>query len=163
MQHVPFGRGHVDPRYAQNFLDTCAFDPKYSPEHDAAQQIRTLRNEGKVHLLIARSVQKEIEHPNTPEDVKREAADMNYTKKTSLTADERTRQAKIHAILTGNGKPEKYEEDAAHVFEAGKYMGYFITTDKRILRKSQELKGVTPAVILKPTEWLSIFHGAASA
>ena len=163
MQHVPFGRSHVNPRYANNFLDTCAFDPKYSPEHEAAQQIRDLRNDGKVHLLIAHSNQKEVDHPNTPRDVKQEAADMNYTIERPLTAEERARRAKIHAILTGNGNAEKYEADAAHVFEAGKYMGYFITTDERILGKSQELKGVTPAVILKPTDWLSIYHAAAGA
>jgi hypothetical protein len=34
-------------------------------------------------------------------------------------------KARILAILTGNGSPEKYAADAAHVFEAGKYGGYF--------------------------------------
>ena len=49
---------------------------------------------------------------------------MLYTRETTLTQDERERRAKIHAILTGNGKPEKYAADAVHVFEAGKYIGY---------------------------------------
>lgn len=158
MQRAPFGPSLQDPRRANNFLDTCAFDPKYSPEHEAAQSIRTLRDEGKVSLLLAHSNQKEVDHPNTPEDVKREAADMNYTIKTSLTSGEQVRKAEIHSILTGNGKPEKYAADAEHVFEAGKYLGYFITTDERILNKREELKGVSSAIILKPTEWLAIFQ-----
>lgn len=163
MQRAPFGRNVPDPRYAHNFLDTCAFDPKYSPEDEAAQQIRTLGNEGQVNLLLAHSNQKEVEHPNTPTDVKREAAGMIYTIETSLTQEERVQKAKINAILTGKGKPEKYAADAAHVFEAGKYVGYFITTDERILSKRVELKDISSAVIVKPSEWLKVFHETAGA
>ena len=163
MQLIPFGRWKLDPRRANNFLDSCAFDPKYSPEHEAAQQIRELRDAGQVNLLIAHSNQKEIEHPNTPTEVKREASDLNYTIQTQLTAEECKRKASIHAILTGNGKQEKFEADATHVFEAGKYHGYFITTDERILGKRKELQTVSPAVIVKPSEWLLIFRDAAQA
>ena len=152
----------MDPQRTNNFLDSCAFDPKYSPEHEAAQEIRALGNEGRVRLVLTHSNQKEIDHPNTPADVKREAASMIYTIKTALTPEEEDRKARLHAVLTGNGKPEKYAEDAAHVFEAGRYVGYFITTDERILRKRDELRQVSPATILRPTEWLSAFHAAAA-
>lgn len=163
MRRVPFGGSYLDPRRANNFLDSCAFDPKYSPEHEAAQAIRALGNEGKVNLVLTHSNQKEIDHPNTPKDVKREAAGMIYTIKTALIQEEEDRKARIHAILTGSGNPEKYAADAAHVFEAGKYVGYFITTDERILGKRDELRKVSPASILRPTEWLAIFNEAACA
>ncbi len=158
MQRIPFGRSFLDPRRANNFLDSCAFDPKYAPEDDAAQQIRTLWKDEHINLVLAHSNQKEIDHPNTPADVKREAASMLYTIETSLNLDEVARRKNIHAILTGNGKPEKYAADAAHVFEAGKYGGYFITTDQRILGKREELRHVTPATIFTPSEWLMVFH-----
>ncbi len=163
MERVPFGRGHLDPRRANNFLDTCAFDPKYSPEHEAAQQIRALGNDGQINLLLAHSNQKEVDHPNTPADVKRDAAGLIYTIETALTQDEHVRKAKIHAVLTGNGRPEKYAADAAHVFEAGKYVGYFITTDRRILSKRSELRNVSSALILTPSDWLKVFHETAGA
>lgn len=163
MQRVPFGRNFLDPRRKNNFLDSCAFDPKYSPEHEAAQSIRTLGSEGKVNLILTHSNQKEIDHPNTPADVKREAAGMIYTIETVLIPEQEARKARIHKILTGNGNPEKYAADAAHVFEAGNYVGFFITTDERILGKRDELRQVSPATILRPTEWLNVFHEAAGA
>lgn len=158
MKRVPFGRSYLDPRRTNNFLDSCAFDPKYAPEDEAAQRIREFGNGGVITLLLAHSNQKEIEHPNTPQDVKREARAMNYTLETALTPNEVKQKKAIHVILTGNGKPEKYEADAAHVFEAGKYFGYFITTDQRILTKRQELGRVCAAIIFTPCEWLRVFH-----
>jgi len=163
MSRVPFGRNYLDPRRANNCLDSCAFDPKYSPEHEAAKRIRSLGHEGIVQLNLAHSNQKEVDHPNTPECVKREATGMIYTIPTGLVPDEVTRKAKIHEILTGNGKPEKYAADAAHVFEAGKYGGYFVTTDQRILDKRAELNQICTATILTPTEWLKIFDESADA
>jgi len=164
MTRIPLGRNYLDPRRANNFLDTCAFDPKYSPEHEAAEQIRSLGKQHIVQLLLAHSNQKEIDHPNTPADVKREALDMIYTIPTMLTSEEVNRKTKIHEVLTGNGKPEKYAADAAHVFEAGKYGGgYFITTDQRILDKRPELRSVSQATILRPSEWLKIFESSTGA
>lgn len=162
MQRVPFGRSLLDPRRANNFLDSCAFDPKYSPEDEAARQIRAMGNDGQVNLVMTHSNQKEIFHPNTPADVKREAAAMLYTIETSLNQDEIARKRRIHAVLTGNGKPENYAADAAHVFEAGKYVGYFITTDQRILGKREELRRASAATIFTPSEWLKVFHESVS-
>ena len=163
MRRVPFRRSVLDPRRANNFLDSCAFDPKDSPEHEAAQTIRALGNEGKVTLTVTHSNMKEIDHPNTPTDVKRAAMEMIYTIKTTLIPEEESRRVRIHAILTGNGDPGKYAADAAHVFEAGKYVGYFITTDKRILAKRQDLMEASSATIVRPTEWLDFFRDAAEA
>ena len=160
MSRVPFSRCLTDPRRANIFLDSCAFDPKYAPEDRAAQEIHRIANEGGISILLAHSSQKEIEHPNTPEDVKREARSMIYTIETDLTPEERAQKAEIHRRLTGNGNPEKYAADAAHVFEAGKYIGYFITTDRRILGKRDELRGVCPATVVTPSEWLRIYHEA---
>jgi len=157
MNRVPFRRKNLDPRRTNNFLDSCAFDPKYAPEDEAAQRIRELGNSGVVNLLLTHSNQKEIDHPNTPEDVKREARRMVFTIEVALTPEERRRKTNIHTILTGNGNPEKYEADATHVFEAGKYAGHFITTDQRILEKRQELSHVCETTIHTPTEWLQVF------
>jgi hypothetical protein len=163
MARKPLGWAYRDPRRSLNFLDSCAFDPKYSPEHEASENIRRLRNEGKVVLHLAHSNQKEIEHPNTPAEVKKEATEFIYSRETSLIQQELERKAAIHRILTGNGNPKKYEADATHVFEAGKYGGYFVTTDERILGKKAEIERVCGALIVKPTEWLLIFETTACA
>lgn len=163
MNRIPFGRSPMDPRRTNTFLDSCAFDPKYHPEDQAAERIRSIRKEGKVSVLLAHSVQKEVDHPNTPPEVKAEAGDMIYTIETALTTDEIAREAKIHAALTGDGTPEKYAADAKHVFEAGKYSGYFVTTDNRILAKKAELEALSRAIILRPAEWLQIYDDTAES
>lgn len=157
MQRVPFRR-YIDPKRTNNFLDTCAFDPKYSPEDAAAQRIRTLHQDGEIRLILAYSNHKEVAHPHTPEDVKREAIGMLYTLETGLTPPEIARRTRIHATLTGNGKAENYAADAAHVFEAGKYGGYFITSDARILQKRGQLENISGATIVRPSEWLELFR-----
>jgi hypothetical protein len=78
MQRVPFRR-FINPRRVNNFLDTCAFDPKYSLEDTAAQSIRALHHTGEIHLILAHSNQKQVTDPHTPEDVKREAIGMIYS------------------------------------------------------------------------------------
>lgn len=163
MQRVPLGRSVRDPRRRNNFLDSCAFDPKYAPEDAAAQQIRALGSDGQVNLTVTHSNQKEIDHPNTPEDVKREANSMIYTINTPLNPNEVRRKAEAHEILTGNGRPEKYAADAEHVFIAGKFGGFFITTDLRILDKRKELGRLCSAIICLPSEWLKVFYDIANA
>ncbi len=162
MERKSFGRNYLDPHRANNFLDSCAFDPGDATEDEAARRIRALANDGKVNLILTHSTQKEIDHRNTPPDVKREASAMLFTLETSLTPPELVRKARIHTILTGNGKAEKYAADAMHVFEAGRYGGYFVTTDERILAKKEELGRESGAVILKPSDWLRIFQEAGA-
>ena len=164
MARTPFSRRSLDPRRTNTFLDSCAFDPKVEPEHGAAQKIRSLRRAGGISILLAHSTQKEVEHPNTPADVKAEAADMIYTISTDLTPAETERRARIHRAMTGDGNPARYKADAHHIFEAGKYGGgYFVTTDKRILDRKSELEAISGAVIVKPTEWLAIYEAEADA
>jgi len=158
MSRVPFQSGLVDPRRVGNFLDSCAFDPKYSPENEAARTILDLGASGEINLLVAHSTQKELDHPNTPADVKREAVGMQYTLNTSKTIREVEQRSQIHAILTGDGSPENYAADAEHVFEAGKYGGCFITADRRILTKRRELSSICMARIVKPSEWLALYN-----
>ena len=145
-------------------MDTCAFDPKVEPEHAAAQEIRAIRRAGNISILLAHSNQKEVDHPNTPADVKAEAADMNYTIAGHLTAQEHQRREHVHRAMTGEGNPARYEADAHHIFEAGRWGGgYFVTTDQRILNRKALLEAASGAIIVKPSEWLAIYRESADA
>ena len=146
----------INPRIINNFIDSCAFDPKYSPEDEASQEIFQRSENDEIILNIAHSNQKEIDHPNTPNWVKREAHKLIYSIQTGLTNAELNLKAGILKILAGNGNPEKMTSDAEHVFEASKYGRYFITTDKRILNKKNELENICSVIILKPSEFLKI-------
>jgi hypothetical protein len=154
----PIGYMPPNPKIRNIFLDSCAFDPKYSPEDQASREIFQYHESGQLKaLLIAHSTLKEIDHPNTPDWVKREAPNLNYTIQTKLTPNEFDKKSEILRILSGNGRPDKMAADANHLFEASKYGGgYFITTDRRILNKRNELRKVCSAIIVKPSEFLKI-------
>jgi hypothetical protein len=156
-------RRNIDPRLANILVDSCAFDPKYSPEDKASETLFKLSQENKIILIVAHSNQKEIEHPNTPAWVKREAQSRIYTIPTGLTDNEQKIKAKILGILAGNGKPENMRQDAEHVYETSKYGSYFVTTDERILKREKELFDLCTVTILKPSEMLKIYQDYAVA
>lgn len=149
-------RAFFNPRVSNNFLDTCAFDPKKEPEASCARAIFQLYDEGKVRLVLSHTNQKEMEHPNTPAEVKREAASMIFTIAVPLTQPEVRRLSNISVLLTGNALPSAHRADATHINESIKYGGCFITSDKRILSKKAEL-GEFGAIILKPCEWMNFY------
>jgi hypothetical protein len=151
-------RKYLDPRIGNIFLDSCAFDPKYTPEDKAAQTLFIRSKNGDLLLQIAHPTQKEIEHPNTPDWVKEKANSFVSTIETSLVESERKLKAQILKILAGNGKPENVTQDACHVFEAAKYGLYFVTTDQRILQKRSELCSACDVDIVKPSELLEILQ-----
>jgi len=144
----------LSPLIVNNFIDSCAFDPKYEPEASAAVEIFKLSESEEFGLEIAHSTQKEIEHPNTPDWVKRQATGLIYTLGVQLTPNEKELLNDIEVILAGNGKIENIKQDAKHVFEAAKYGHYFITTDKRILAWAQELRDRSGVNVLLPSTFL---------
>lgn len=148
-------KGFFNPRMSNNFLDTCAFDPDES-EVSFSEAILDLYHQEKITLILSHTNQKEIEHPKTPAEVKRKAASMIFTLPVSLTPPERQLQSRIYVLLTGNALPAAHYADATHIFQAIKYGGCFVTTDKRILSKKTELERLG-AIILKPSEWMDCY------
>jgi hypothetical protein len=102
----------MNPLMSNCFIDSCAFDPKYEPEDGASNEIFQLYKERKLLIQIAHSTQKEIEHPNTPTWVKREASELIFTLPFQLTQGEARKLQEIESILAGNGKVENILQDA---------------------------------------------------
>lgn len=148
----------INPLTSNNFIDSCAFDPKYEPEDEASNEIFRLYKDGKLLIQIAHSTQKEVEHPNTPAWVKSEALNLIYTIPVQLTEGEIRKLREIETILAGNGKVENVLQDVRHVFEAQKYGSYFVTTDSRILNRASELRSACHVIVLKPSEFLSVVN-----
>jgi hypothetical protein len=146
----------VSPLIVNNFIDSCAFDPKYEPETSSSLEILKLSGETHFLLQIAHSTQDEIDHPNTPDWVKHQAQWLIYTIKGPLSPSEKTLLSDIETILAGKGKAESIRHDACHVFEPQKYGRYFITTDERILSRAQSLEGRCSITVLKPSEFLAL-------
>ena len=57
--------------------------------------------------------------------------------------------------MRGTVKIENIKQDAWHVFEAGKYGHYFITTDKRILGHAEALRECNGVNVVLPSEFLA--------
>jgi hypothetical protein len=146
----------INPFQTNSLIDSCAFDPKYSPEDAASVELMRLRDEQGLGLLIAHSTLKEAEHPNTPAWVRREAQQMIYTQDVRLTPPEVATLRRIEAILAGNGKVENIAQDARHVFEAQKYGSYFITTDARLLKRAAQIRKEVSVTILRPSDFLDL-------
>ncbi len=127
------------PKYTRSFIDSCAFDPG-GEEEKCSRRLLARRESAELVLEIAHSVQKQIDHPNTPNDVKALARTLIYTIETGLTAELQNCRDEIRALVRGNAGEGKHEDDADHIFELYKYGGgYFVTTDDRLLSLSEPL------------------------
>ncbi len=128
------------PYYTHAFIDSCAFDPDDDEEEECSRRLLARSNDGRLSIIIAHSVQKEIDHPNTPIDVKELANLLIYTIESDLTPELRGYREEIRDLVRGNAKIGRHENDADHIFELYKFGGgYFITTDNRLLSLSGEL------------------------
>lgn len=150
---------YTNPLYQIVFMDSCALDPKFEPETSAAKELFEYYDEGKIHMTLAGSVYEEAQHKNTPINTKVEADYMVVSPSLDELSDSDIAVKKeIWSILTGNGKPEKMERDALHVFEAHRYKSYFITVDARINKLKDQIHKACNARIIKPSELLVLIH-----
>ena len=137
------------PQYTHNFIDSCAFDPGGIEEAASRRILEKCPN-----IIVAHSVQKELDHPNTPEDVKRMGQEFVYTIETELTPELQSKKGEIYILIQGNAKPGKHKGDADHLFELYKHGGgYFVTTDERLMSFSNELFSRYFITTIKPSEY----------
>jgi hypothetical protein len=137
------------PQYTHTFIDSCAFDPG-DIEEEASRRIL----EKWPNIIVAHSVQKELDHPNTPDDVKRMGQELVYTIEKELPPELLGKRDEIRMLIQGNAKPGKHKSDADHIFELYKYGGgYFVTTDVRLLSHSDTLFRNYFITTIKPTEY----------
>src|SRR3954467_8938128 len=95
-----------DPLITNNFIDGCSYSPADPGELAAANDILARTLDGQFQLGIPHAARAELDHPNTPAQTKRVAANQIYSKPVPLTPPEQKVQAEIHRILTGVGKPD---------------------------------------------------------
>lgn len=143
-----------NPFYGNVYFDSCAFDGGDEQEQAASIESRELYEEHGHGVEIVHSVAKEIDYPSTPQWVKDIAQGLIYTIEVDLTAPEQEQLADIEKIIVGNGSLDKMQSDCRHVFEAQKYGRYFVTTDKRLLKKAGQIRPKYNLYIIKPSEFL---------
>lgn len=150
----------LDPRHGNNFIDANVLDRTGGPEDAAVDEVLRLHGESAFTVLLPHSVKSEIEHLNTPADVKRRAKEFIYSLPVQLTAPELATHEKIRALIQGNAKPGQHARDAYHLVESAKYGRHFITNDARLLKKADEIWRVIQLRVLRPSEFLEAHHQA---
>ena len=63
----------VDPLYTNTLIDANIFDEIAHGKNEAVAEIVRIYDEGEINVLLAYSVQEELNDPSTPESVKRAA------------------------------------------------------------------------------------------
>jgi hypothetical protein len=158
-------RGVLDPRICNIHLDANAVDRVGDTRDSLVDRLLRLRQEGKINFVVPGSVRGEVQHPNTPHDVKSAVLGEIFSLPVGRTPDEHATLRKVRALLQGNAAPGKHDADGLHLCEAAKYGGaYFITHDGRILKKRDELRPLLgPALcIVTLTEFLDIYDDFAA-
>ena len=137
------------PQYTHSFIDSCAFNLGSVEEVASRRILEKLPN-----IIIAHSVQKELDHPKTPDDVKLMAQAFVYKIETDPTPELLSRKYEIRIFIQGNAKPGRHKGDADHLFELYKFGGgYFVTTDVRLLSRSDKLFKKYFITTIKPSDY----------
>ena len=149
---------NLDPHHANNFIDANALQITGGPDDTALEEILRLSGEDDTFtLLLPHSVKSEIEHPNTPTDVKRRAARLVFSMPVQLTAPEMATHETIRSLIQGNAKAGQHDTDALHLVESAKYGRHFITNDTRLLRKAAEIWATLHLKVVRPSEFLAAY------
>jgi len=125
-------------------IDANALDRDGSDRDAAVDRLLNLCQTGKINLMMPHGVRNETQDPRTPATVREVTRATLFAIPTNLTHQELTVRRQIESALQGNARPGKHAADAQHLAEAAKYCGYFITHDKRILKKSDGFHSLLP-------------------
>jgi hypothetical protein len=151
----PLRRG-FDPRKCHVSIDANALD-RTVERAKLVDRLLALHDSGCIKLIIPKGVRVELSNPRTPLDVRTATEGKIFTINVGLNASELAQKRQLTLALRGNANSNKHAPDADHLFEATKYGGYFITEDKRILKKAGGFKLSSSLQVVTLTEFLKIY------
>ncbi|MBI1649993.1 hypothetical protein [Hyphomicrobium sulfonivorans] len=141
-------RHSIDPRNANIACDANALDYTGGVADLLVDRFRILLSEGRLRLVVAAGVRDEVQNPRTPTSIQEAIVPQIFNLRPRLTLSQQDSRFKVRVILQGNAAPGRHAADALHISEASEAgCAYFITNDKRILRKRDELASVLPATL----------------
>ena len=133
----------MDPRIGNIHLDANALEPPSPADKLLVPQFKKMKQDHGLSVVNPHGVQVEIDDPRTPTSTKRDMEGI-YTIPTNLTPEEQKDRSNLQALLRGGAALGKHAADADHIFEAAKYGGrYFVTHDKRLLKRKKEIAEIT--------------------
>jgi hypothetical protein len=153
-------RGNLAPRRNNISIDANALDRDGSARDALVDRFQALASARRLNVVVACGVRDEIQHPRTPADVKEAVLPWIFNRRPGLIASQHADRYRVASVLQGNAHPAKHAADASHLSEAAETgCAYFITHDKRILDKRDELRSLLPPSleIVTLTEFFEVF------
>lgn len=150
----------LDPRICNVSIDNNALDKGHGTTRDVLiDRLLHLHEIELVNLVVPNGVRSEALDSKTPLQVRQIFSPLIYTESVGHNADETKRLDKLSTLIRGNAGAGKHEADIQHLFEAGKYSGYFITNDTRLLKKYEEIRRIagTQLMVLTLEEFFEIY------
>jgi hypothetical protein len=150
----------LDPRITNIAIDANALDRDGTPRDALVDRFQSLTAAGRLTVVVAGGVRDEVLHPHTPADVRDAVLSQIFNLRPGLIASQHDDRRRVAGILRGNARSDQHAADASHLSEAAETgCAYFITHDKRMLKKRDELRRVLPPSlsIVTLTEFLEIF------
>jgi hypothetical protein len=145
----PFGgRRVLDPRRCNICFDANALDRDGTANDQLIDLFLGLASAGDINVVVAGGVRAEVQHPRTPDEVKAAFLPQIFNLRPGLIPAQIAERNRVRIILQGYATPGRHSADASHLSEASETgCSYFITNDKRILKKRDELHAVLPPTL----------------
>ena len=144
----------INPLFVNNLIDANIVHQMAAGTWEPIKRILELYNANKIQLIIPHSVHTELLRSTTPAEVRAAAQDLIYSIPVSLTREESKKRDHFLQIAKGNANLKNIAADLFHVAEAAKYGGYFITLDKRLLKRAATIYDVMGIEVITPESFL---------
>lgn len=149
---------YPDPRERKIAIDANALNRDSGASNTLVDRILEMDEEELIELWVPNRVRNEINHPRTPHQLKNDYNSKIFSNPVQLTAQEREDRHRNERVLQGNALTDKHSADADHLQDASKYgCLYFVTHDKRILKKAQEMPRLRPLQATTLKDFLDIY------
>lgn len=134
-------------------IDANALDRTGGPRDVLVERFAAEARDGRFTVLLATGVRDELDRPETPRAVRDVALAYPAAPRRTPTHEQKLDRIRVRAILRGDAGSAKHEADAAHLSDAAEAgCAWFLTHDKRILRRRDELRRVMPGLRIATLE-----------
>ena len=143
------------------FLDSNILNGFVKSDSDAAEIMRLIEEYDLFHcFLVPHSVVVEVESESTPSSVKNKLDSFLRTVSVGLNNEEIDRLCRLFQNAKGNSEEKNIYSDLQHIAEAAKYGAhYFITSDKRLLKRKDKIKEIYPNLsVIEVSAAVKIIH-----
>lgn len=132
-------------------LDANALDEADPETKILVNRFKSLVMQGTIRVVVGEGVRSELRHPRTPGPVRRGLPSPATARPPPLSQEQQITRIRVRAILRGDGPAGKHDADALHLCEASEAgCAYFITHDKRILRRRTDIRAALPTLTIVP-------------